>query len=65
MGALGPGSLMLYFAAVLALTALFAVWRLRVAPHVLDEDRHEYVPMSTSSQAALQLDPRLGREQRQ
>jgi MFS family permease len=65
MGALGPGSLMLYFAVVLTLTAAFAAWRLRVAPRSIPGGRHDYVPMVTSSQAALKLDPRVAHEHRE
>lgn len=60
MDVLGPGSLMVYFAALLALLAVFAAHRIRAVPHVLPEERHTYVTMAGSSQAVLQMDPRAG-----
>ncbi|HYC46532.1 MAG TPA: MFS transporter [Burkholderiales bacterium] len=57
MGALGPGSFLVYSALLLCTTALFAAHRLRSAPRALEE-RSAFVPMAGSSQAVLQLDPR-------
>jgi hypothetical protein len=65
MDALGPGSLMTYFAALLVMTAAFAAYRLRVAPRVLVHERSSYVSMSGSAQGVLQLDPRLSEFERE
>jgi len=59
MDTLGPGSLMTYFAALLIAAAGFAAYRIRVAPVRAPEERRGYVSMVGSSQAALQLDPRV------
>jgi MFS family permease len=64
MDALGPGSLMVYFAVLLCATAAFAAYRMRVARPLLPaEERHGYVPVIGSTQAALQLDPRVEAEE--
>jgi MFS family permease len=65
MDALGPGSLMTYFAALLVMTAAFAAYRLRVGPRVLAHERSGYVSMSGSAQGVLQLDPRLSAFERE
>lgn len=60
MDLLGPGSLMLYFAVVMALLAL-AIWRLiRLLPMNRGEpgQKDAYVVMGAGSQAVLKLDPR-------
>jgi len=62
MGALGPGSLMVFFAAVLLLTALTS-WRyIRLRPLNRGEpgQKADYVLMRESSPMVLQLDPRGG-----
>jgi MFS family permease len=59
MDALGPGSLLVYFAALLAATALFAAHRMRVTPPLPAQEQSNYVPVTGGSQAVLQLDPRL------
>lgn len=59
MDALGPGSLLIYFAILLAMTAAFAARRIHVAPARRPEEQSDYVSMTGSSQAVLQLDPRL------
>jgi MFS family permease len=58
MDALGPGSLMTYFAGLLCTTAIFAAHRMRVLPRAAVEEKSAYVGMAGSSQAVLQLDPR-------
>ena len=59
MDLLGPGSLLSYFALVLAATAGFAVWRIRAFP-LPPERQHGYVSMSTSTPVVLAMDPRAG-----
>lgn len=58
MNALGPGSLLIYFAVVTALQALYTLHRMRFAAPVPPEAKAGYVVMGSSSQAALRLDPR-------
>lgn len=62
---LGPGSLLLYFAGVLALLAV-AIWRLiRLLPLNRGEPGHKdaYVVMGSGSQAVLNLDPRSSEDE--
>ena len=59
MDALGPGSLMSYFAVLLIATATFAAHRMRVAPPLPAEAQSNYVSVTGGSQAVLQLDPRV------
>jgi MFS family permease len=58
MNLLGPGSLLVYFALVLAATAGFAVWRLRAPAPVSVDQQRVYVTTASSSPVALELDPR-------
>lgn len=58
MDALHAESLMLYFALVLGLLAVFIVYRIKAAPAVPEEEKSGYVVMSGSSPAVLQMDPR-------
>ena len=58
MDVFGTNSLMLYFAAVLLLLALYTLKRMRAAPPVPDEAKADYVVMGSGSQAVLQMDPR-------
>jgi MFS family permease len=58
MDQLGPASLMLYFAAVLGVLALYTLHRLRAAAAVPTEDKASFVVMGGGSQAVLQMDPR-------
>lgn len=58
MNAGGPGSLLLFFAGVSALQAVFTVHRMRFAAPVPAQAKAGYVVMGGSSQATLQLDPR-------
>ncbi|MGQ0525695.1 MAG: MFS transporter [Betaproteobacteria bacterium] len=58
MDLFGPGSLLLYFAFVLAAVAAFAVWRLHAAPAVPIEQQQVYVAMASSSPVVLEMDPR-------
>ena len=57
MNALGPGSLMIYFAIVTAVQALYTLHRMRYAAPVPAESKSDYVPMGTASQAVLRLNP--------
>jgi MFS family permease len=59
MNTLGAASLLGYFAVVLGLLALFALYRMRVAEPLPAELRGPFVPMVRTSQAALEMDPRL------
>jgi MFS family permease len=58
MDALGPASLMLYFAFVLASLAVFTVIRIKAAPAVPESEKTGYVVMSGGSPAVLHIDPR-------
>ncbi|HSN39634.1 MAG TPA: hypothetical protein VLT92_05515, partial [Burkholderiales bacterium] len=58
MNAFGPGSLLMYFALVLAATAAFAVWRLRAGEMVPLEQQQSYVTIASSSPVVLEMDPR-------
>ncbi|MDP2416919.1 MAG: MFS transporter, partial [Hydrogenophaga sp.] len=58
MDQLGPASLMLYFAAVLGLLALYTLNRLRAAAAVPTEEKASFVVMGGGSQVVLQMDPR-------
>lgn len=64
MDAMGPGSLLLYFAAVLIVMGLLAWFYVRQRPLNRGEpgEKDGYVAMGTSSQAVLQLDPRAPTE---
>jgi MFS family permease len=59
MDTLGAGSLMAYFAALLALLAAFCAYRMRAVPGAPVSGQPGYVSMTGSAQAVLQLDPRL------
>jgi MFS family permease len=59
MGHFGPGSLLVYFALVQLATAAFAFHRWRKIPRQAVGAPSAYVPMAGSSQAVLQLDPRV------
>jgi MFS family permease len=64
MVALGPGSLLVYFALVLAATAAFAIWRLRAGAPLPVEQQQQYVTMASSSPVVLELDPRAREPER-
>lgn len=59
MAALGPGSLLLYFATVLALLALYTVYRMRVRLPIIPAEPFKTMSGDTS-QVVLELDPRAG-----
>lgn len=59
MALLGPSGLLFYIALSLGLLALYAVRSLRDVPPVPEEERSTFMPMDQTSQAALDLDPRL------
>ncbi|MFJ7566922.1 MFS transporter [Herminiimonas sp. NPDC097707] len=56
MDILNPESLMLYFALVLSLFAVFSVYRIKAAPAVPESEKSHYVVMTGSSPAILQVD---------
>lgn len=58
MQQLGPGSLLVYFALVLAMLAGYALYRYKLVARPTPGEAHGYVPMAGSSQALLQMDPR-------
>ena len=58
MQQLGPGSLLVYFALVLAAVAVYALYRYKLVARPPVGEASTYVPMAESSQALLQLDPR-------
>ena len=58
MDAVGPSSLMLFYAAVMGAMALYTVKRLRYFPPVPAEQKADFVAMGGGSQAVLQMDPR-------
>jgi MFS family permease len=55
---MGPSSLMLYFAAVMGLLALYSIKRLSAAKPIPTEAKADFVVMGGGSQAVLQMDPR-------
>lgn len=57
MGAFGPRSLFLYFAAAQAFVALYGLYRIRQRRSVAAEEREEFVPLARTSQAALEMLP--------
>lgn len=59
MEVFGPAGLLFYTATSLGLLALYAVRSVREAPPVPEEERSTFMPMDQTSQAALDLDPRL------
>jgi len=58
MDQFGASSMMLFFAVVLVLLALYTVKRMGAAPPVPEEAKADYVVMGSGSQAVLQMDPR-------
>jgi uncharacterized membrane protein YfcA len=58
MDQVGSDSLMLYFATVMALLALYTAKRLRAASAVPTEEKSSFVVMGGGSQVVLQMDPR-------
>ena len=58
MQQLGPGSLLVYFALVLAALAGYALYRYKLVARPAPGEAHGYVPMAETSQALLQMDPR-------
>lgn len=58
MDARGPGSLLLYFALVLAAMSSFGVWRLRVGSAMPIEQQQTYVTVVTSTPVLHEMDPR-------
>lgn len=59
MQALGAQMLMLYFALVFALLGLFTVFRMSVTLPIPTEEQGEFVPMSRTGAAAVEMDPRI------
>lgn len=62
MTALGPESLLGFFAAILTMLALFALYRMRVGRPIPIETHGAFVPMVRTSPAALEMDPRAAPE---
>ncbi len=62
MSALGPESLLGFFAAVLTMLALFALYRTRAGRPIPIETHGAFVPMVRTSPAALEMDPRAAPE---
>jgi MFS family permease len=62
MQRLGPGSLLVYFALVLAAVAGYALYRYKLVARPAVGEPHGYVPMAETSQALLQMDPRTETE---
>lgn len=58
MDQFGANSLMVFFAAVLVLLALYTIKRMGAAPPVPEAAKADYVVMGSGSQAVLQMDPR-------
>ncbi|MDF1553216.1 MAG: MFS transporter [Deferrisomatales bacterium] len=55
MGAFGPGSLLLYFAAAYGALGLFALLRAQMRPPVPAEDQRPFVPLARMSPVGLEL----------
>jgi hypothetical protein len=49
----------LYFAVVFGLLGLFSVYRMAFGVHIPTEDQGEFVAMSRTGQAAIEMDPRV------
>jgi len=62
MQPLGPGSLLVYFALVLAAAAAYALYRYKLIARPQVGEPYGYVPMADSSQALLRMDPRTETE---
>lgn len=58
MDQFGASSLMVFFAVVLVMLALYTIKRMGAAPPVPEEAKADYVVMGSGSQAVLQMDPR-------
>jgi MFS family permease len=58
MDSVGSNSLMLYFASVMGLLAIYSVKRLKAASAIPTEEKSSFVVMGGGSQAVLQMDPR-------
>ena len=58
MDSVGSNSLMLYFASVMGLLALYSAKRLKAASAIPTEEKSSFVAMGGGSQAVLQMDPR-------
>jgi len=59
MTIIGPVGLFYYQAVILSVVVLFVGIHIRAREQVAEEDRSSYMPMTRTSQAALELDPRL------
>ena len=62
MQQLGPGSLLVFFALVLAAAGGYALYRYKLVARRPVGEPVGYMPMADSSQALLQLDPRTETE---
>ena len=59
MGALGYEVVLVYVAAVFVLAAIYGLHRMRVREAPPVEEQADYVPMSRTSSAVLEMDPRV------
>ena len=59
MGALGHEVVLVYVAAIFVLAALYGMHRMRVREAPPVEEQADYVPMSRTSSAVLEMDPRV------
>ncbi|MGD8483505.1 MAG: MFS transporter [Thioalkalispiraceae bacterium] len=55
----GSDALMLFFALVLSLLGVFALYRLRVGEAIPQEEQEAFMPMTRTSPEVVELDPRL------
>jgi MFS family permease len=59
MGALGHEVVLIYVAAIFVLAAIYGLHRMRVREAPPVEEQADYVPMSRTSSAVLEMDPRV------
>ena len=55
---IGPQGLMIYFSVVFAGLALFALYRMGVSTPIPHEEQCEFLPMTRTGTAAVEMDPR-------
>jgi MFS family permease len=55
----GAQSLMLYFAVVFGVLGLFSVYRMVFSPSIATEEQSEFVALSRTGPAAIEMDPRV------
>jgi MFS family permease len=59
MSLLGPAGLFYYLVIILGGFVVFAIVRILIHEAVPTEERSNYLPVNRTSQAALEMDPRL------